>query len=93
MGYVLLAPILAPLAQDPCLPVEANVFRDPHVSFAFGGTADFRGRHKVIYNFLSTPDFAVNADGGGRIQASQRSTHSQLGRFFAARVIEREYWA
>ena len=61
MGYALLASILAPLAQDPCLPVvEANVFRDPHVSFAYGGSADFRGHHKVIYNFLSAPDFAVN---------------------------------
>ena len=51
---------IAPLAQDPCLPAQALVFRDPHVSFAFGGHADFRGHHNRLYNFLSAPAFAVN---------------------------------
>ena len=52
---------------DPCL--AANVFKDPHLSFAYGGTADFRGRHNALYNFLSTPRLSVNVRtgaGGGR---------------------------
>ena len=37
-----------------------KVFKDPHLSFAYGGTADFRGRHNTLYNFLSTPHLSVN---------------------------------
>ena len=37
-----------------------KVFKDPHLSFAYGGTADFRGRHNTLYNFLSTPRLSVN---------------------------------
>jgi len=33
---------------------------DPHLGFAHGGEADFRGRHGVFYNFFSAPDFSVN---------------------------------
>ena len=43
---------------DPCL--AANIFKDPHLSFAYGGTADFRGRHNALYNFFSTPRLSVN---------------------------------
>ena len=43
---------------DPC--VAAKIFKDPHLSFAYGGTADFRGRHNALYNFLSTPRLSVN---------------------------------
>ena len=43
---------------DPCL--TSKVFRDPHLSFAFGGRADFRGRNHGVYNFLSAPDLSVN---------------------------------
>ena len=50
---------VAALAQDPCVS-SATAFRDPHVSFAYGGTADFRGRHNTLYNFLSAPGLAVN---------------------------------
>lgn len=45
---------------DPCLLQASRAFRDPHLSFAHGGRADFRGRHNGIYNFLSAPGFAVN---------------------------------
>ena len=38
----------------------SKVFRDPHISFAFGGSADMRGRHNALYNFLSAPDLSVN---------------------------------
>ena len=34
--------------------------QDPHLHFAFGGSADFRGRHKALYNFLSAPGIALN---------------------------------
>jgi len=34
--------------------------QDPHLSFAHGGKADFRGRHGALYNFLSAPGLAVN---------------------------------
>ena len=38
----------------------ANGVRDPHLHFAHGGTADFRGRHNALYNFLSAPGLALN---------------------------------
>ena len=41
-------------------PIFSEVYRDPHLAFAHGGRADFRGRHFHIYNFLSVPGFAVN---------------------------------
>jgi len=51
--------LVAPLAsEDPCL--ESNVFRDPHINFAYGGSADLRGRHNTLYNFLSAPGLSVN---------------------------------
>lgn len=34
--------------------------QDPHLHFAHGGRADFRGRDNQIYNFLSAPNLAVN---------------------------------
>lgn len=33
---------------------------DPHLSFARGGRADFRGRNGRYYNFLSAPGLALN---------------------------------
>ena len=38
----------------------AKVFRDPHINFAYGGSADLRGRHNALYNFLSAPGLSVN---------------------------------
>ena len=34
--------------------------QDPHLSFPFGGTADFRGRDGQHYCFLSAPRLAIN---------------------------------
>ena len=34
--------------------------QDPHLFFAHGGRADFRGRHGQLYNFFSAPGIAVN---------------------------------
>ena len=33
---------------------------DPHLAFAHGGRADFRGEHGAIYCFLTTPGLALN---------------------------------
>jgi len=33
---------------------------DPHLSFANGGSADFRGLDRHIFNFVSAPNFTVN---------------------------------
>ena len=41
-------------------PLSSKVSRDPHLVFAHGGRADFRGRDGQYYNFLSAPGFAVN---------------------------------
>ena len=40
--------------------LSAAVFRDPHLYFAHGGSADLRGKHNALFSFLSVPDFAVN---------------------------------
>ena len=34
--------------------------QDPHLSFPYGGTADFRGRDGQYYCFLSAPRLAIN---------------------------------
>ena len=34
--------------------------KDPHLNFAHGGTADFRGRDKTYYCFFSAPRLSVN---------------------------------
>lgn len=33
---------------------------DPHLHFAEGGTADFRGKNNTVYSILSAPGFAFN---------------------------------
>ena len=53
----MLAVAIAPLSQ---CGADATVFRDPIVSFAYGGRADFRGKHNALYNFLSAPGLSVN---------------------------------
>ena len=39
---------------------NANGVRDPHLHFAHGGSADFRGRQNALYTFLSAPGIALN---------------------------------
>jgi len=36
------------------------VIKDPHIQFASGGFADFRGKHGTIYNYVSAPGLSVN---------------------------------
>ena len=54
-----LAPQLPPQLPPPS-PLPATVDKDPHLHFANGGRADFRGRSGRIYNFFSAPGLAVN---------------------------------
>ena len=52
---------LLPTVSDVTVGItEAVSNGDPHLGFAHGGEADFRGRHGVFYNFFSAPDFGVN---------------------------------
>ena len=37
-----------------------EILQDPHLHFAHGGRADFRGRHGRLYSFFSAPGLAVN---------------------------------
>ena len=34
------------LSEDPCQ-LSSRVFRDPHINFAYGGSADIRGRQNA----------------------------------------------
>ena len=38
----------------------AKVIKDPHWDLAHGGRADFRGKHKSLYNYLSAPGLSIN---------------------------------
>ena len=44
----------------PPSPSQNGAYQDPHLFFANGGRADFRGRNGVFYNFFSAPDLSVN---------------------------------
>ena len=46
---------------DPCAgQYLAKVIKDPHWDLAHGGRADFRGKHKSMYNYLSAPGLSIN---------------------------------
>ena len=52
-----------PPATPPPVPPSSppvSIEKDPHLHFAHGGTADFRGFHGQLYNFFSAPSLAVN---------------------------------
>ena len=51
--------------------VCSEVSRDPHINFAHGGRADFRGRNGRYYCFLSAPNLAVNV----RTEESEFTLH------------------
>ena len=57
-----LTPGCTPTAATPAPTSEpaSRVFGDPHLHFAHGGRADFRGKHGVFYNFLSAPGISLN---------------------------------
>ena len=59
---------------EPCLnSFGSRAFQDPHLNFAHGGQADFRGRHNVLYNFLSAPGLSVNVK-SQEVRSSQSTT-------------------
>lgn len=41
-------------------PAGAEGVQDPHLRLAHGGKTDFRGRNDTLYNFISSPGFAMN---------------------------------
>ena len=66
-------------AVDPNTP--ASVRQDPHIHFAQGGQADFRGRNGVVYNFFSAPRLAVNVkteDASFRLHAGKLLVHGSF---------------
>ena len=58
------ASISCPESKPECDPRptsdNALVAKDPHLHFAHGGEADFRGRNDTCYAFFSAPGLAVN---------------------------------
>ncbi|KAL1515711.1 hypothetical protein AB1Y20_002327 [Prymnesium parvum] len=50
----------APPPSPDAPPVQAGIILDPHLSFAHGGKADFKGVHNSWYNFLSAKNVSLN---------------------------------
>lgn len=46
--------------QEFSISCSAGAVQDPHLTFANGAKADFRGSDNGIYNFVSYPDFSMN---------------------------------
>ena len=55
-----LPPTAPPPASPPSPPPLSSVKGDPHLHFAHGGRADFRGRDGAYYAFFTAPSLAVN---------------------------------
>jgi len=49
-----------PPPPSPPPPPTPTIEKDPHLHFAHGGNADFRGGAGKLYSFFSAPGFAVN---------------------------------
>ena len=54
------APPPPPPPRPPPSPPPLIIQKDPHLYFADGGRADFRGKHGQLYAFFSAPGLAVN---------------------------------
>ena len=50
---------LCPVTCDAC-PASTAARKDPHLWFAHGGKADFRGEDGAVYNLLSTKNLSMN---------------------------------
>ena len=91
---------IAPLSQ---CGADATVFRDPIVNFAYGGRADFRGKHNALYNFLSAPGLSVSVkteeavfkihDGALTINGSFLTEAHVIARFAPQRSSAASFWA
>jgi len=92
----------ATLYMAPCA-TYSKVFRDPHLNFAYGGAADFRGRHKALYNFLSAPGLSVNVKTEGTVFKMHKGELTVNGtfiteahitaRFSTNRNVTASFWA
>jgi len=66
LKFLMPPPPSPPVAVPPGQPAPPNhppalvLDKDPHLHFAHGGRADFRGRHGRLFNFFSAPNIAVN---------------------------------
>ena len=59
----------------------ASVRQDPHIHFAHGGQADFRGHNGVYYNFFSSPRMSVNVkteDASFRLHGGKLIVHGSF---------------
>ena len=88
---------------EPCLnSFGSRAFQDPHLNFAHGGQADFRGRHNVLYNFLSAPGLSVNVkiqeavftirDGALTVNGSFLVEAHVVARFAHQRSAKASFW-
>ena len=68
-------PGMAPSPPPPPPSLYEKLEKDPHLHFAHGGRADFRGRDGQLYNFFSAPNIAVNL----RIQNATFELHHPDG--------------
>ena len=90
------------LSEDPCQ-LSSRVFRDPHINFAYGGSADIRGRQNAVYNFLSAPGFSVNVkteaavfkihNGALTVNGSFLTEAHTVTRFASQRSATASFWA
>ena len=90
------------LGEDPCQ-LSSRVFRDPHINFAYGGSADIRGRQNAVYNFLSAPGFSVNVkteaavfkihNGALTVNGSFLTEAHTVARFASQRSATASFWA
>ena len=94
----------APLASESAAcDLASKVFRDPHINFAYGGSADLRGRPNALYNFLSAPGLSVNVkteeavfkihDGALTINGSFLTEAHVIARFAPQRSATASFWA
>ena len=93
----------APLASESAAcDLASKVFRDPHINFAYGGSADLRGRPNALYNFLSAPGLSVNVkteeavfkihDGALTINGSFLTEAHVIARFAPQRSATASFW-
>ena len=90
------------LSEDPCQ-LSSRVFRDPHINFAYGGSADIRGRQNAVYNFLSAPGFSVNVkteaavfkihNGALTVNGSFLTEAHTVAHFASQRSATASFWA
>ena len=89
-----------PLSPPPPCNVVAIIKGDPHLTFAHGGKADFRGRDGELFCFLSTDTVFVNVmteDGDFRLNGAlvhgSWITQTHVSVQTSAGPLRFSYWA